>query len=103
MVTVVASLEALLSDAETVVEAPSTKVLLVSDSDTVGAVSSSSNVNVAPVTVVTTPWEFCAVPVTVVVRFGSSMVLLTAVMVAVSLLFEVLPADMVMVASEPTV
>ena len=73
-----------------------------STSVTVGETSSSVRVNDAPVTV-PTPWVFCAVPVTVVVRFGSSWVLSTAVIVTVSLLFEVLPAGMVMVVSAPTV
>ena len=102
MVTVVAWLEAWFSDAVTVVDAPSAIEALPSASVNVGVLSSSSSVSVSPETV-PMPWLFCAVPVIGVVRFGSSVVLPTAVMVTESLLLVVSPADMVMVLSASTV
>ncbi len=69
---------------------------------TVGESSSSSSVSVAPDTAPTW-WLFCADAVTVTVRSGSSRALSTALIVAVSAAFEVCPAAIAMVASEPAV
>ena len=69
----------------------------------VGAPSSSVRVRLAPVTV-PTPWLFCAVPLTVTVRLPTlSIASFTAVIVAVSAAFDVAPAGIVIVASDPTV
>ena len=86
---VVSSLDAWLSVADTVVEPPFSEIeLSASVSVTVGTASSSVSVSEAPITSLI-PRLFRAVAVTVVVRSGSSFVLFTAVIVAVSLLFEI--------------
>ena len=68
----------------------------------VGESSSSSIVIETPVTD-PIPTEFCAVPVTVPVRLSSSLLLFTAVIVAVSNAFAVRPAAIVIFESIPTV
>ena len=74
-----------------------------STSVAVGVASSSVRVRLAPVTV-PTPWLFCAVPLTVAVRLPTlSTSSFTAVIVAVSAVFAVAPAAIVIVASDPTV
>ena len=74
---------------------------------TFGAASSSLIVSAAPVTAMVVESalarSFATVAVTVGVRFGSSVVLSTAVIAAVSEAAAVSPAGITMVASEPTV
>ena len=84
------------------VDSPSVNALFASVRVTFGAASSSVRVKSAEETVTETRL-FEAVPVTSTIRPDSSAVLSTALMVAVSLLFEVAPPGMVMVASAPTV
>ena len=68
-----------------------------------GVASSSVKVRIGPVTA-PTPWALVALPVTVTVRSSTlSMASFTAVIVAVSVAFEVLPAAIMTVVSEPTV
>ena len=68
-----------------------------------GVASSSVNVRLGPVTA-PTPWALIALPVTVTVRSSTlSMASFTAVIVALSIAFEVLPAAIMTVVSEPTV
>ena len=109
-VTVTASLDAPDSVAVTV-ETPPLSEIDAGDrtSATVGSVSSSVSVSAAPVTATVSDsavaWSFVTVAVTVVERppppwcVASS----TAVTVAVSAAFDMLPAEMTMLASEPTV
>ena len=69
----------------------------------VGVASSSVNVRLGPVTA-PTPRVLIAVPVTVTLRLPTlSMASSTAVIVTLSVAFEVLPAAIMIVASEPTV
>ena len=101
--TVVAALEAWLSVAATVVAPPFSGMdPAAAVSVTVGAASSSVIVRRAPVTA-PTPCGFDAAPGTVTTRSGASVVLPTPVTVTVSALFDVLPAGIRIVASEPTV
>ena len=70
---------------------------------TVGVASSSVKVRLGPVTA-PTPWALVALPVTVTVRSSTlSMASFTAVIVAVSVAFDVSPAAIMTVVSEPTV
>ena len=69
----------------------------------VGVASSSVNVRLGPLTA-PTPWALVALPVTVTVRSSTlSMSSFTAVIVTLSVAFEVLPAAITMVVSKPTV
>ena len=107
-VRVTSSVEARFSVAVTVLDpgfVPSCSSIVagLSTNVAVGAPSSSVSVSAAPVTA-PTPWLFCAVPVTVVVRLTTlSMASFTAVIVTLSAAFVVSPAAIVMVASGPTV
>ena len=93
-VTVVASLDRWFKMAVTVVEPPFSAIgVAINANATVGARSLSVRVRATPVTV-PTPWLLLAVPVRVTIRFGSSRVLSTALIVAVSELFAVLPVQL---------
>ena len=70
--------------------------------ESVGVGSLSGTDNVGAVTA-PMPSVLVMFAVSLPVRSGSSLELLTALMVAVSVALVVLPAGMVMVASEPTV
>ena len=84
-------------DAEPLSPSVTLGALIASD----GSPSSSTSVRLAPVTR-PIPCVLLTEPVTVTLRFASSVALSTAVMAAVSEGLAVLPAAMVIVASRPT-
>ena len=99
----VASLDGLVSLAVTVDMPPfSVTAAGVSANVTPGAASSSVSVSVAAVTLCGARLE-AASPITFTIRSGSSVALSTALIVAVSAAFTVVPAANTIVASDPTV
>ena len=103
-VSVTAALDARFKRAVTVDTPPDSRI----DEDesanvATGVASSSVNVRLGPVTA-PTPWALDALPVTVTERSSTlSMASFTAAMVTLSVAFDVSPAAMTTVASEPTV